>query len=90
LMSGDQLRIAGQVIRCCVAPSEGKIGLYEVAFRFDNSADAYIPAASDSTTPGDHEASMVALMVRPDRQTALPSEAPGPASVITSGVHFCG
>jgi PilZ domain len=91
LRSGEEVHIAGKVIRCCVAPREDKTGLYEVAFRFDNSADAYIPAAPDRTAlGGDHEASTVALMVRPDRQTALPSEAPASVQVVTSGVHFCG
>jgi hypothetical protein len=43
LISGEEVRIGGQVIRCCVAPSEDKIGLYDVAFRFDHAADACLP-----------------------------------------------
>jgi hypothetical protein len=45
LISGEEVRVGGEVIRCCVAPSEDKIGLYEVAFRFEDSVDAYLPAS---------------------------------------------
>ncbi|MGE5243180.1 MAG: hypothetical protein ACM3SQ_03005 [Betaproteobacteria bacterium] len=43
LASGEEVHIAGQVIRCCVASRENATGLYEVAFRFDNPADACVP-----------------------------------------------
>lgn len=86
LISGEEVRIGGEVIRCCVAPSEDKIGLYEVAFRFEHSVDAYLPA---SIAPLEKAIMKPAgsLMVRPDRQTALLSEAPAPVSVVTSSVH---
>jgi hypothetical protein len=70
LISGEEVRVGGQVMRCCVAPSEEKIGLYEVAFRFDRSVDAYLPASACAAPTGDPEASRVGLMVRPDRRTA--------------------
>ena len=86
LISGEEVRIGGEVIRCCVAPSEDKIGLYEVAFRFEQPVDAYLPA---STAPLQKAIMKPAgsLIVRPDRQTALLSEAPAPVSVVTSSVH---
>jgi hypothetical protein len=86
LISGEEVRVGGEVIRCCVAPSEDKIGLYEVAFRFEDSVDAYLPA---SIAPLQKAIMKPAgsLMVRPDRQTTLLSEAPASVSVFTSSVH---
>jgi hypothetical protein len=86
LISGEEVHVGGEVIRCCVAPSEDKIGLYEVAFRFEDSVAAYLPA---SIAPLQKAIMKPAgsLMVRPDRQTALLSEAPASVSVLTSSVH---
>lgn len=78
--SGEEVRIAGQVVRCRVASNDDKNGLYEVAFRFDHSVDAYVPVSSGSIAPGG-EASMVALTVRYDRQAAPPPHAPSRASL---------
>ncbi len=60
LTSGEELRIAGQVIRCSVGSREEKSGLYEVAFRFDDSADAFIPASPDCSAPAAEAARMLA------------------------------
>ena len=61
LISGEEVRIGGEVTRCCVAPSEDRIGLYEVAFRFNHSVDAYLPASPGTARHGHHKASRVAL-----------------------------
>jgi hypothetical protein len=52
LTSGEHVRVAGRVIRCRPESTGHHRALYEVAFRFDESADLYLPTPPFLVAPG--------------------------------------
>ena len=67
LTSGEEIRLAGQIIRCQAGSFGTGTAKYEVALQFEESVDLYLPAAPlFATQPRDGNISSIDLLVPPE------------------------